>query len=101
MNTTALYSTLGRLANEVLERVLLEIEEQSDISEEESIRLNKLCKILHGLEDLFVVEGAVRVFLPFPLLSRKEGEEAVADEVLETVLRRQGSQRVVQIRFPF
>jgi hypothetical protein len=53
MNPTALYTTLGSLVNEVLTRVLEEIEDQSDISEEESIRLNKLCKILHGLEALF------------------------------------------------
>jgi hypothetical protein len=55
MNPTAFYTTLGTLVNAVLTRVLTEIEEQSDISEEESIRLNQLCKILHGLEDLFMV----------------------------------------------
>lgn len=54
MNPTALYTTLGSLVNDVLLRVLNEIEDQADISEEESIRLNKLCKILHGLESLFV-----------------------------------------------
>lgn len=53
MNPTALYTTLGSLVNDVLLRVLTEIEDQADISEEESIRLNKLCKILHGLESLF------------------------------------------------
>ncbi|GAA6011922.1 hypothetical protein JCM10207_003430 [Rhodosporidiobolus poonsookiae] len=50
---TALYTTLGGLVNEVLLRVLDEIEDQADISEEESIRLNKLCKMLHELETLF------------------------------------------------
>ncbi|GAA5945607.1 hypothetical protein JCM1841_003914, partial [Sporobolomyces salmonicolor] len=50
---TALYTTLGGLVNEVLLRVLDEIEDQTDISEEESIRLNKLCKMLHELEGLF------------------------------------------------
>lgn len=39
--------------NEVLLRVLDEIEDQTDISEEESIRLNRLCKMLHELESLF------------------------------------------------
>lgn len=57
MNSTAFYSTLGNLVNDVLQRVLDEIMEQSDISEEESIRLNKLCNMLHGLESLF--EGDV------------------------------------------
>lgn len=54
MNPTALYSTLGSLVDDVLLRVLNEIEEQADISEVESIRLNKLCKVLHGLESLFL-----------------------------------------------
>lgn len=57
MNPTVFYSTLGNLVNDVLQRVLDEIMEQIDISEEESIRLNKLCKMLHGLEELF--EGDV------------------------------------------
>ncbi|GAA5969776.1 hypothetical protein JCM3765_003453 [Sporobolomyces pararoseus] len=53
MTPTALYTTLGGLVNEVLLRVLDEIEDQTDISEEESIRLNRLCKMLHDLESLF------------------------------------------------
>ncbi|GAA5943718.1 uncharacterized protein JCM15063_005814 [Sporobolomyces koalae] len=53
MTPTALYTTLGGLVNEVLLRVLDEIEDQTDISEEESIRLNRLCKMLHELESLF------------------------------------------------
>ena len=53
MNPTLFYATLGGLVNDVLLRVLDEIEDQVDISEEESIRLNKLCKVLHGLESLF------------------------------------------------
>ena len=43
MTPTALYTTLGGLVNE----------DQTDISEEESIRLNRLCKMLHELESLF------------------------------------------------
>ena len=58
MSSTAFFATLGSLVNVVLHRVLNEIEDQVDISEEESIRLNKLCKILHGLEDLFIDENA-------------------------------------------
>ncbi|KAM0748203.1 hypothetical protein T439DRAFT_76171 [Meredithblackwellia eburnea MCA 4105] len=57
MNPTLLYSTLGGLVNDVLSRVLTEIEDQIDISEEESIRLNKLCKTLHGLESLFTTDS--------------------------------------------
>ncbi|GAA5851143.1 hypothetical protein JCM8547_004143 [Rhodosporidiobolus lusitaniae] len=53
MTSTALYTTLGGLINEVLLRVLDEIETQTDISEDESIRLNQLCKMLHELESLF------------------------------------------------
>lgn len=53
MTPTALYTSIGGLVNEVLLRVLDEIEAQADISEEESIRLNKLCKMLHELESLF------------------------------------------------
>lgn len=53
MTPTALYTTLGGLVNEVLLRVLDEIEDQTDISEAESVRLNKLCKMLHELESLF------------------------------------------------
>ncbi|GAA6016544.1 hypothetical protein JCM11491_002356 [Sporobolomyces phaffii] len=53
MTPTALYTTLGGLVNEVLLRVLDEIEDQTDISEDESIRLNRLCKMLHALESLF------------------------------------------------
>jgi hypothetical protein len=53
MNPTTFYATLGLLVNEVLQRILDEIMDQLDISEEESIRLNKLCKSLHGLEELF------------------------------------------------
>lgn len=64
MTSTALYTTLGGLVNEVLLRVLDEIEEQTDISEEESIRLNKLSKMLHDLEGLFDgSEVRVRVLL--------------------------------------
>ncbi|GAA6056789.1 hypothetical protein JCM3770_002800, partial [Rhodotorula araucariae] len=57
MTPTSLYTTLGGLINEVLLRVLDEIEEQTDISEAESIRLNKLCKMLHELESLFDGSG--------------------------------------------
>lgn len=67
MNPTALYSSLGALVNDVLLRVLEEIEDQADISEEESIRLNKLCKELHGLEALFL-GGPVRQ--PFPSITQ-------------------------------
>lgn len=64
MNPTAFYTTLGVLVNSVLTRVLTEIEDQSDISEQESIRLNSLCKILHGLEKLFMLdEKSVRVVI--------------------------------------
>jgi hypothetical protein len=53
VTSTALYATLGGLLNEVLLRVLDEIETMDDISERESVRLNELCTMLHGLESLF------------------------------------------------
>ena len=56
MNPTSFYTTLGTLVNEVLQRILDEIMDQLDISEEESIRLNKLCTMLHELEELFESE---------------------------------------------
>lgn len=43
--------------NEVLLRVLDEIETMDDISERESVRLNELCTMLHGLESLFEESG--------------------------------------------
>ncbi|KAI5474237.1 centromere/kinetochore protein ZW10 [Pseudohyphozyma bogoriensis] len=66
MNSSLYYATLGGLINDVLERVLNEIEDQADISEVESIRLNKLCKVLHGLESLFV-EGESSVGREVPI----------------------------------
>lgn len=52
------YESMGILVNAVLLRVLVEIENQEDISEESSLRLNDLCKMLHELESLFVEESA-------------------------------------------
>lgn len=51
---------MGDLVNGVLARVLEEIEDQDDISEEDSKRLNRLCKMLHGLDALFVDGESVR-----------------------------------------
>jgi hypothetical protein len=51
---------MGDLVNGVLARVLEEIEEQDDISEEDSKRLNQLCKLLHGLDALFLDGETVR-----------------------------------------
>ncbi|KAK4698605.1 hypothetical protein P7C70_g7668, partial [Phenoliferia sp. Uapishka_3] len=74
MNATRFYATLGGLVNDVLLRVLNEIEDQVDISEEESIRLNRLCKVLHGLEKLFEsnnfsVGAEVPIWFKFVFLS--------------------------------
>lgn len=51
---------MGDLVSGVLARILEEIEDQDDISEEDSKRLNRLCKMLHGLESLFLDGGTVR-----------------------------------------
>lgn len=93
MTSTALYTTLGGLVNEVLLRVLDEIEEQTDISEEESIRLNKLSKMLHDLEGLFDgSEVRIRVLLCF---SSRRSSLAHPD----TDQRRSGSSDLVQVFF--
>ena len=44
---------MGILVNAVLLRFLVHIENQEDISEEASLRLNDLCKLLREVEDLF------------------------------------------------
>ena len=93
MTSTAYFASLGLLVNVVLHRVLTEIEDQVDISEEESIRLNKLCKILHGLEDLFIDQnGNVR-----PGLLRFVN---LADFCWLAVLGRTRGTDLVQIRLP-
>lgn len=48
------YESLGILVNAVLLRVLVDIENQQDISEEASHRLNELCQMLHDVEKLFM-----------------------------------------------
>lgn len=53
MRRSVYLDSLGILVNAVLFRVLVEIENQEDISEEASHRLNDLCKMLHTVEDLF------------------------------------------------
>jgi len=47
-------AALGSLVNGVFARVLDDIGSQDDISEEESKRLNVLCRELHSLQTLFV-----------------------------------------------
>ena len=59
MRRSMFLTTTGSLINDVLSRVLDEIEDQDDIGEEESKQLNALCKILHGLDSLFGEIGNV------------------------------------------
>lgn len=54
---------MGILVNALLLRVLVDIENQEDISEEASLRLNELCKMLHELERLFTEGDEVRAEL--------------------------------------
>jgi hypothetical protein len=54
------YESLGILVNGVLLRVLVDIENQEDISEEASHRLNELCQMLHDAEKLFMDGEEVR-----------------------------------------
>ncbi|KAK4053248.1 ribosome biogenesis protein ytm1 [Microbotryomycetes sp. JL221] len=76
LNRSTYYTTLGSLVNDVLQRMLDEIvEEHLDISEQESIKLNKLCKIMHDVEQLFDGDGVtsvgaeVQVWFKFVFLS--------------------------------
>ena len=50
-------AALGALVNGVFARVLDEIGGQDDISEDESKRLNVLCRELHALQTLFPADG--------------------------------------------
>ena len=50
---------MGILVNVVLLRILVAVENQEDISEEASMRLNDLCKMLHELENLFMEDTQV------------------------------------------
>lgn len=67
---------MGILVNAVLLRVLVEIENQEDISEESSLRLNDLCKMLHELESLFVED-------PVPSGGASVGEVSASQHAAE------------------
>ena len=54
MTTTAYYTALGGIINDILVRVLREVLGLRDIPEVESQRLAALCRILHPLDELFV-----------------------------------------------
>lgn len=69
MSTSAYYTSLGSIINDVLARVLKEVLRLRDIPEVESQRLAALCKILHPLDELFV-ESADEVALLFPHYQR-------------------------------
>ncbi|KAK4048008.1 ribosome biogenesis protein ytm1 [Microbotryomycetes sp. JL201] len=74
MNRSSYYTILGDLVNDVLQRVLDEIMDHMDISEQESIRLNQLCKQMHQVEALFddgvtSVGAEVQVWFKFVFLS--------------------------------
>ena len=80
MTTTAYYTALGGIINDILARVLREVLSLRDIPEVESQRLAALCKILHPLDELFVesaaevtllshfVEALAQVHSRFPML---------------------------------
>jgi len=64
MTTTAYYTALGGIINDILARVLKEVLGLRDIPEVESQRLAALCRILHPLDELFVESAdEVTVFL--------------------------------------
>jgi len=65
MTTTAYYSTLGSIINDILRRVLKEVLGLRDIPEVESQRLAALCKTLHPLDELFVESVNEVTLLPY------------------------------------
>lgn len=56
-------STMGYLIDRVLFRILTDIENQNDISEEESTKLNIFCKRMHDLEEVFKENEEVIIYL--------------------------------------
>jgi centromere/kinetochore protein ZW10 len=57
VNKSRYYSSLGQLVDATLERVLADVLELDDITEDESNRLAELCRILNALEGLFVEDA--------------------------------------------
>lgn len=80
MTTTAYYTALGGIINDILSRVLKEVLGLRDIPEVESQRLAALCRILHPLDELFVesaddvtllsylLEALAQILSRFPML---------------------------------
>ncbi|GAA99492.1 uncharacterized protein L969DRAFT_47774 [Mixia osmundae IAM 14324] len=69
MMVQLVYQTLmGTLINDVLLRVLSDIENLADIAAEESSRLNALCKILHTFEEIYYnpanEQSTISLFVP-------------------------------------
>ena len=57
LSKTALLQSTGSLVTTITSKIVLDIEDMSDISEPESQQLVKLCSSVASLEDLFIPEG--------------------------------------------
>jgi len=57
LNKSKYYTAIGMVTDAALSRVLEDVLALPDIPEVESHRLSELCRILHGLEALFVEEA--------------------------------------------
>ena len=56
LSKSALMQSLGSLVSTVVSKVVIDIQDMSDISEEESKRLKHFCDMLNGLKELFIQE---------------------------------------------
>jgi centromere/kinetochore protein ZW10 len=64
LNKSKYYTAIGMVTDAALSRVLEDVLALPDIPEVESHRLSELCRILHGLEALFVEEANQARTLP-------------------------------------
>ncbi|KAJ7170492.1 hypothetical protein C8R43DRAFT_981936 [Mycena crocata] len=63
LNKSKYYTAIGMVTDAALSRVLEDVLTLPDIPEVESHRLSELCRILHGLEALFVEDGSQDPFV--------------------------------------
>ena len=63
MPASRFYATLGQLVNNILEKLLKSVENMEDIGEEDSKRINIVCRVFTGLEAGFDGVGADHILL--------------------------------------
>ncbi len=66
LTTTICYTTLGKIIDEVINKILEDVLALQDIPELESRRLAELCQILHPLDGLFPeIHNGVSTWISF------------------------------------